>query len=375
MSRPITRRGFARAAAVGLTGASLVVLGHAQDAPQTATDLITNETQAAIDRGLVFLTRSQSGDGSYSDYQGPNAAISGLSGLALMAGGYQPGRGIHGRTITRSMDYLINRANSGRPTGYLIGGDQLGHSGGMYQHGFASLFLSELHGMLPDPAQQRRLRDALEKAIAVIIQSQNSLGGWRYTPYPSEADVSVTVAQLMALRAARNAGIFVPKSTVDAAVNYIKACQQPDGGFCYIKGQDVMGSAFARSAAALVGLYCAGIYEGEPIDKALKYLMQFLPGQRAVGGGGFGMGGGFRGDFRGDRYYFYAHYYAALAMWTAGGNYWAEWFPAIRDELLNRARSAPSQVWTDTAHGSSYGSAMACIILQLPNNYLPILQK
>ena len=33
-------------------------------------------------------------------------------------------------------------------------------------------------------------------------------------------------------------------------------------------------------------------------------------------------------------HYFYGHYYAAQAMWTAGGDYWAEWYPPIRDELL-----------------------------------------
>ena len=41
-----------------------------------------------------------------------------------------------------------------------------------------------------------------------------------------------------------------------------------------------------------------------------------------------------RGDLP-DMYYFYGHYYAVQAMWTAGGDYWKEWFPAIRDELLH----------------------------------------
>jgi hypothetical protein len=70
--------------------------------------------------------------------------------------------------------------------------------------------------------------------------------------------------------------------------------------------------------------------------------------------------------------YFYGHYYAAQAMWTAGGTYWSEWFPAIRDELLNRQNADGS--WDD-AIDTHYATAMACIILQIPNNYLPILQK
>jgi hypothetical protein len=59
-------------------------------------------------------------------------------------------------------------------------------------------------------------------------------------------------------------------------------------------------------------------------------------------------------------------------MWTAGGQYWTEWFPAVRKELLDRQTADGS--WLDQIC-SHYATAMACIILQVPNNYLPILQK
>lgn len=359
-----TRRQLLRATALGTAGGAAAMIGHAQDAANAPADLVTSDAQAAIDRGLAFLNRSQSNDGSYGDGSGPNAAITGLAALALMSGGHHPGRGQYGRSVSRAMDHLVNRALANSPVGYLNSGDGgFGHGGGMYQHGFATLFLSEVYGTLPDAGRLKRLREAFEKAIRLIIDSQNKLGGWRYDPRPSEADVSVTVAQLMALRAARNAGLFVPKSTVDAAVTYIKSCQLQDGGFCYIRGQEQLGSAFARSAAAIVGLFSAGIYEGPAIDRGMKYLMRFIPNGRGTR------------DFFTERYFYYAHYYAALAMWTAGGNYWNEWFPAIRDELLNRLRQGNQGNWSDQSHGPSYATAMACIILQLPNNYLPILQK
>src|SRR5262249_58505456 len=73
-----------------------------------------------------------------------------------------------------------------------------------------------------------------------------------------------------------------------------------------------------------------------------------------------------------DMHYFYGHYYAAQAMWTAGGKYWQDWFPAIRDELVGRQRNDGS--WQDLIC-THYGTAMACIILPIPHNYLPILQK
>ena len=70
----------------------------------------------------------------------------------------------------------------------------------------------------------------------------------------------------MALRAAHNAGLFVPNETIDRATDYVKRCQNADGGFMYMlsAGGD---SAFPRSAAAVVALNSAGIYRGPEIDQ------------------------------------------------------------------------------------------------------------
>jgi hypothetical protein len=120
--------------------------------------------------------------------------------------------------------------------------------------------------------------------------------------------------------------------------------------------------AFARTAAGVVALYSAGVYQGPEIERGLRYLMQFKPNQA------------FPRHAVHDLHYFYGHYYAAQAMWTAGGTYWAEWYPAIRDELIARAGARTDGGWPDSIC-SHYGTAMACIILQIPNNYLPILQR
>lgn len=134
----------------------------------------------------------------------------------------------------------------------------------------------------------------------------------------------------------------------------MKQSQNSDGGFIYmLQGGD---GAFPRSAAGVVALYSAGIYEGAEITKGLDYLMQYIP----------------RGDAFVETHYFYGHYYAVQAMWHAGGNHWSEWYPAIRDELI--ARRHPDGSWMDSIC-LEYGTAMACIVLQIPNNYLPIFQR
>lgn len=360
----LSRRAFLRSSAVLGAGAGVALLTHAADrGPKSTDDLVTADTQSAIDHALSYLAnRLQAADGSFSDGRNAgNTGVTALAALALMCGGHHPGRGRYGKAVSKAADYVLDRARRNKTSGYLtFSQDTDGHTA-MYQHGFAALFLSEVHGTFPDADRRTKAREVLEKAIAMTVKGQNRRGGWRYTPEAGADDVSVTVAQLMALRAAKNAGVYVDKAVVDKAVEYIKGCQQPDGGYAYIIQQS--GSLFPRSAAAVVGLYSAGIYDGPHVEKGLSYLSAFRPrGQR---GGPI--------DIRPEHYY-YGHYYAALAMWTAGGNYWNDWFPAIRTELLLRRETA-SGVWDDRIFGVAYATAMACIILQLPNNYLPIMQK
>jgi hypothetical protein len=350
--------------------------GHAQvpnpsnasaNRSRSGAEFITRETEDSIREGLDYLARSQYSDGSFTERadRAPSAVgITSLASLALMAGGNQPGRGKYGKEIARAVDFVSSMTNGPYPGFLTIPESQnrmlASQPGPMYSHGFGTLFLSEVCGMLPVAVRDTKVRKALEQAVAFTVDAQNSDGGWRYEPRAPFADVSVTVAQMMALRAAKHAGFLVRKSVIDLGAKYIKGCQLPDGGFSYWHGQGY--SAFARTAAAIVGLYSAGIYEGKEIERGLKYLQNFTPGRQ------------FSPREIPPQHYWYGQYYAALAMWTAGEEYWTPWFPAIRDELLGRRRSSGGS-WSDPYHGPAYATAMALIILQLPNNYLPILQK
>jgi hypothetical protein len=319
-------------------------------------DMITPATQHAIDRGLDYLARSQWLDGSFGtgQYRG-NVAITGLAGLAFMAGGHQPSRGVYGANVLHALEYVLSQAD-GRS--FLHNAGSTSH-GPMYAHGFGTLFLAEAYGMVHDTELRGRLRTTLKGAVDLIISSQNAKGAWRYTPETREADISVTVCQIMALRAARNAGFSVPKETVDRCIKYVRSCQHFDGGFRYMnQGGE---SGFARTAAGVSALYCAGIYKGPEIDNGLKYLFRWYRENQRLP--------------HHDMHYFYGHYYAAQVMWTAGGSYWSEWYPAIREDLVTRTHRLRSDgSWNDQLC-SHYGTAMACLILQIPNNYLPIFQK
>lgn len=314
---------------------------------QSATELMAPAVDS-IDRGLEFLASQQREDGSFaSGGMGGNPAVVGLGGLAFLASGSTPERGPYGKEISRAIDYLI--ANN-RPDGFISPAGSQTH-GPMYGHGFATLFLGEVYGMSP----RDDLRDSLSRSVELIVRTQNDEGGWRYDPVPQQADLSVTICQIMALRAARNSGLHVPKSTVDKCEAYVRQCQEPDGGFCYML--QTRGSMFPRSAAGVVALYSAGVYQDPAIERGLSYLDNFPPQPNKL---------------QRESHYFYGQYYAIQAMWHAGGDRWQRWYPAVRSSLLKTQRENGS--WRDSV-GPEYATAMACIILQVPNNTLPIFQR
>jgi len=320
-----------------------------EDVEKTAAQMITPAAQRAIDQSLIFLANHQQEDGSLGSgsYRG-NVAVSALAGMAFLSSGSTPGRGPYGQNVSRSVDYLLAKTQE---SGFIVAPESSSH-GPMYGHGFATMFLAECYGMSPRP----ELREKLTKAVRLIVNTQNKEGGWRYFAQRHDADISVTVCEVMALRAARNAGIHVPKDCIDRTIEYVRRSQNADGGFMYMASQGGE-SAFARSAAGVVALYSAGVYNSPETTKGLDYLTGFLPQPGVV---------------RRENYYFYGHYYAAQAMWHAGGDYWNRWFPAIRDELVARQRK--DGAWTCPI-SIEVATAMAAIVLQMPNNYSPIFQR
>jgi hypothetical protein len=349
-----------------VVAASMVGLPPAPAQDEIAVrGMINAATQDAIDNGLAFLAKQQNEDGSFGGGNNRgNIAYTSLSGLAFMAGGHQPGRGKYGHVVRKALENVLSLEDKNTP-GYLHNPFSNIH-GPMYGHGFAMLFLGEVHGMVNDQILRDRLKGTLGRSVELTIKCQNQQGGWRYRPFDGDADVSATICQIKALRSARNAGFTVPKKVADKCIEYVKRCQDPKtGGFRYQPQGGPPG--FARTAAGIDALYSSGLYESKELEQALKYLLTFKPG------GGNPGGAGIFGNLESQVHYHYGHYYAAQTMWIAGGDYWKEWYPAIRNELVNTQR--PDGAWFTNQFSPEYATAMSLIILQIPNRYLPILQR
>jgi hypothetical protein len=329
---------------IGGTGFTLQERSGALD--QDAREYLgTARTEASVRKALKYLAESQNADGSWGDARfSSDVGIVGLCALAFMSAGHQPDRGPYGAVLRKAADYLAKHTQR---TG-LIHNPQASAGPPMYGHGFATLALAELYGM----TRRTDLRDKLENAVALILRTQNAEGGWRYQPRVADADISVVICQIMALRAAANAGVRVPRETTARAIEYVKRCQNnPDGGFSYMTTQ--RGSGQARTGAGVLSLIVMGERGSEECRNGLQYLMTKPPGTR-------------------DGHTFYALYYCTQAMYQAGGKYWTYWYPKAADFLLASQRSDGS--WYD-GPGQAYGTAMGILALQVPASLLPIYQK
>ena len=349
----------------------------APPAPPAAAQAAAGEAPAAVEadprvpgavrRGLAFLASVQGPGGGFPDGRGGRSAgITAIAAMAFLADGHLPGRTGYGFVVDRATRFLLNNAG---PSGLLAADTS---HGPMYGHGYATLFLAEVYGELgAGPAgavDEAAVRSALVRAVRLIVDTQNPEGGWRYQPRPLDADISVTITQVMALRAARNAGVAVPAETIERAIAYVKACQQGGplraggGGFRYMTTPG--GVQWARSAAGVASLQYAGVYGGDEVERGLAWLAANGPAAGAPGRAG---------GFRGNRvHFFYGHYYHAQAAFLAGGEHWAGHFPRAREEVL--AGQGEDGAWA-SSHGEAYGTGMALLVLQMPNRLLPIFQR
>jgi hypothetical protein len=305
-----------------------------------------------VDRGMKALLKLQQPDGSFDSAAG----ITSLCGMALLSGGHTPTRGGYRDQSAKALRFVMGAQD--KVSGYL-GADM----GNMYSHGFATLYLAECYGMAPEAS----LRRTLEAAIDLIHRAQNPEGGWRYQPAPVDADLSVTICQVMALRAANNVGVGgqATQEAIAKAITYVRRCANGDGSFGYQGGGGGWGTHGAegvpRCAAGSMSLIGAGI--SDPADPVLGPSLRFLRTHVAEHLQG-------RGD-----YYWYGQYYAAQALFHSPDtkdweNYWAKAWP-----IFAKHQEADG-LWTRSdSVGPAYNSAMALIILQIPNNYLPIFQR
>jgi hypothetical protein len=342
-------RCFALCAAL-LAVASLPLRAQEAGAPPVDSVVVDAPTETVINGALRYLAAQQNGNGSWTAQPGRRGgehpvAMTGYVLLSYMACGNLPEEGEYSRQVNEGMKFLLDQI---MPDGTYRGVD-----GGkyMYNHGIATLALAELYGQTKSAA----IRTKLDRAIKLIITTQSTRdqqrGGWRYRPRPDDSDISVTVMQVVALRAAKNCGFDVPQKTIDDAIDYVKRCRVGNtGGFAYQAGQGDAG--YARTAAAIYSLQVCGLYDDPMVAAGSEFLFtkQENPGQ----------------------WWTYGSNYAAPAQYMIGGDTWKRWYGLMRDKLLKDVRKEGDLNHWEGDVGPVYCTAVHTTI---PYHYIPLYQR
>lgn len=310
-----------------------------------------DDLDASVERGVAFLARLQEADGSWTVRGDKHVAITALSLLAMMSAGHVPGEGPHGDALQKGVDWLLQQQQDNGVFASEAGLE-------MYHHGISTLLLTQLVGMTPRE-NAGPLRAKLEKAVAVILKAQVNTdgvhkGGWRYRVNASDADISVTGWQILALRGARNVGCDVPAESIQRALAFVERLRDPvSGGYGYVSGWN---ASAACTGTALLTLELAGKQHHRSRESLLagSFLLKTPPDPVEM-------------------HYYYGIYYSSQGMFQLGKNYWGAFRPLLHKQLFGLQERGGA--WIERDRGAVYGTSMAILALTVEYRLLPIYQR
>jgi hypothetical protein len=239
----------------------------------------------------------------------------------------------------------------------------------MYEHGMATLALTEVLSLKIDPVREKELRQRGQSAVDLIVSAQNQTGGWRYQPTSESADLSVSIWQLMALRSAQEAKLRVPARTVEQAVQYVLTCYVPSlelnpikrghGRFGYVAGAG--GGSYANQVSGLRALQVCGHYDWPAAIDITNTLIGTQPPT--------------------ETYFLYATYYYSQAMQLQDAAAAQEAYLKVANLLLPRQRAdgswngaGPGVGGGEAQLGTIYATSMALISLEVRHHRLPMFR-
>ncbi len=327
----------------------------------------SEETEAAVARGLAWLARHQNANGSWSldkfhlapkATSGPqdglgsvysDTAATALALMAFLGAGQTHKQGEYQDVVRAGLRWLVY---SQGPDGDLRGPG----SGRMYAHGMAAIVLCEAFAMTGDDT----LRVPAQRAIDFIVRAQHPAGGWRYEPGQA-GDTSIVGWQLMALQSGRlHYHLHVPEGTLQLAEKFLDSvkCDYSGATYGYMPGHS------ASPAMTAEALLCRLYLGWPPNHRAIRTGVQWLLSEHLP-------------DIRNPNIYYW--YYGTQVMHHVGGQAFRKWNYAMKPILLElqekSGRNAGS--WPPIGTWSSHGgrifmTSLAICILEVYYRHMPL---
>lgn len=336
-------------------------------------------TENAVDLGLRWLAEHQDSDGGW-DSQGfqrhcrhftacPGTGlrefdigVSSLAVLAFLGAGHTPhSEGAYRRHVAKGIDHLIDHQDGAGAFG--IEGDKY-----LYNHALATLALAEAFSM----TGMESYRESLNAAVRYAFAAQQPGGAWDYNSQKTgRHDLSITGWQIMALRGAEQAGVPISLHAKQAVRHYLDRAFTKSGYGIYANLDPEAGRRGVNMVAVgLLGhLYTGGLPDDQRTRAAVRRM---LPNHSPD------TGKLRRWDLNYQSYYYW--YAATLALFHLGGEPWEAWNTLLQRALLPlqtqqahiRGSWDPEPSWIGLSGGRVYATAINVLTLEVYYRYKPL---
>ncbi|MCZ7647864.1 MAG: hypothetical protein M5U26_21835 [Planctomycetota bacterium] len=340
------------------------------------------EVADAIDNALRFLVRSQEKDGFWDvdvpalrvdkardesfHFKWGKVGVTALCVMAFLGEGHawfpDPKGQVskYGSNVQRAVRWLTSIQDSvngrfGPPEGNF-----------MYNHGLATIALSEAAGMSGD----LNLRKAAQLGVNLIERTQGPSGGWGYKDQVSERqDTSVTSWQVQALLAAREAGLKVNPEVLAKALAYYQEATDAKTGVVMYDFTDRQVRPDLYGVALMIRLYLEEPPSTPEIRLLARKSVEYLPVVKKDWGRSWREGkvAGVDDNDRALNFDPYRWYFASHGLFFYGGEPWSTYQQSLQRAVLGLQDAdgawRANDIWSVKA-GINYSTALCVLTLQ-----------
>lgn len=365
----MTARLLALIAAIALliTGARAGDPQQVADAPEEAKSkeakppvLKAEEISEARDKGLAWLAKNQKEDGSWGGTY--SIAVTSFATLSYLSASDEPFRGERGKSLLRALKFLMSKQTDGL---FISQGHTWVHG-----QGFGTLALSEAYGRSltcktkPD-FDMEKTREVVGQAVKVIGDNQSTSGGWWYKPgTKSRHEGSTTCCATQALVSAANYGIEIDRTVLAQGFEYLKKCQNKDGGFDYQMGPGET-SMKEGTAGGVATLGLMRKFDYSVMMNGYKFLIKITPHEITQ-----------------QRFPYYGHFYGVMGMRLLGQEMkhlrektMGYTSGALRDLVAWQQEDGAWPKKGSSNGGAPYSTAYSTLTLSIPDGRLSVFNR
>ena len=334
-----------------------------------------SECEAAVSRALEWLKTKQNPDGSWGT--GAKAGMTGLALLCYLGRCETPESPFYGENVMKGILYLIELSKKNE-YGFICENPK--PISGAYEHGIATYALGEMYTLSRLGSKSLPgMREAFEKGVKLIIESQNETGGWDYyTKLVSEDgkknsgrnDLSVVGWQFQALKAAKNTGLKIAglHESITKTMKYIEGTQTKDGGFG-LANRDQHYNQWSLTGVGTLALQTMAKNKTTSVNKGIKFLRDYVAAEPLDWNKNCNL---------------YCWYYYTQTFFQKGGDDWKFYNEQLLPQLLNNQNPDGSwkkerSNWDAGSAGEKYGgvykTALCTLQLEVYYRYLKVADR